>query len=144
MLPAKIDGKTRPIGKPEDWKESSGHCATIHVRDERIGELKFMKSAWEPDALEAGWMLAGARIHLGISAVQHPVVNLGIGPTPAEFDAVYTIKPMPDPQGRSMVRLTRFGPRKDGLAVYADAEVVGGDLAEAFARALEAIEAYAA
>lgn len=140
-----VDG--RPIGKPKGWDEKMfGHCATLHVRDDLVSGMNFMTSAWELDPLEAGWLLAGANVHLGINGrpeTPHPVVRMGIGEPPLEFLPVYTITspPVADPGGRTVIRVMRFSPKG---SVYADAYQGEAGIAEAFGRAVAAIEEFAA
>lgn len=142
MMPAKIEGESRPIGKPKGWDQAKdGHCATLHVRDQQIGGLAFMISAWEAGPLEPGYLLAGANVHLGISAPIHPVVNMGVGPVPEDFEPVYTIKPVPHPDAKKVIRVMRFSPKGP---IYADAFVGGAGIADAFGKAVAAIEEYAA
>lgn len=86
MIPGVIDRASKPIGAPENWDESKGSCATLHVRVEYDQGLRFLTSAWQPTQAEIAAINAGAMIHLGISAAQHPVVRMGVGPIPHEED----------------------------------------------------------
>lgn len=119
-----------------------GHCATIHVRDERQDGIAYMTSAWATEPLEAGWLLAGANVHLSISAPQHPVVAMTIGEPPEEFEPVYTITHLPHPQGRKAIRVMRYAPPR--LCVYADALLGDEGMAIAVAKAMGAIEDFIA
>lgn len=146
----RIDGaRTPPIGAPGNWtEESHGHCQALFVRDEVIEGLRFMRSAWEVGADEAGWLLAGANLQLGVSAPQHPVVNIGLGPTPPGLP-VHTIRQITDLKGRAMVRVTLYAPpnvesRKTGGTVWAEAEITSSGFIDAVREALASIELVAA
>lgn len=84
MLPQRIEGALdSPIGKPADWNaDKAGECLALHVREQMIGDYRFMVSAWEPSPGELAALVCGAPVHLGISAKQHPVVQLGVGDVP--------------------------------------------------------------
>ncbi len=84
MLMRRIEGATRVYGKPENWDdEQNGSCVALAVREEVHGGIRFMVSAWEPTPEELEAIKAGASIHLMISAPQHPVVAMTVGPVPA-------------------------------------------------------------
>lgn len=110
MRPVRIEGTARPLGAPKNWRDSSGHCGELFIRDENISGVHFMRSAWEPDSDEIGWLLAGAKIQLGISAPQHPVVQVGIGPCPETAEPVYTIRHITSEHGEPGIRMTMYIP----------------------------------
>lgn len=115
MTPVRIDGDAKPLGAPPDWKEADhGRCATLWVRMDDDNGLPFMRSAWEVTSEEAGLLLAGAKVQLGICAPAHPVVNLGLGPVPDDFPPPLTVEQFRLPTGAKAVRVTMYlpGPRK--------------------------------
>lgn len=49
MIPARIEGATRYLGKPANWvPEQDGECAHLAIRDEEQNGLPVMLSAWTP------------------------------------------------------------------------------------------------
>jgi len=144
VIPAKIEGDSRPIGAPSNWNEAeSGRCGALFVRHDVVGGLQFMTSAWEPDTNEIGWLLAGAKIQLGVSARQHPVVNLGVGDPPEDGLPVFTVRQSIDAEGKRSVRATIFIPPTDskgGAVAWADATVEGGSIGEAVGQAVDYAE----
>lgn len=147
MTPDVIEGG-RPIGKPKDWDEArDGKCSALHVRFDHHPGGTFMTSAWRPEADEIGWMLAGANIHLGISAPRHPVVNLGVAAPPSDGEPVWTIMPAADLNGSPSVLVTMYDPRagftRRGGTIWIQVEVKNGGLAASAAQAIAAIQAKA-
>lgn len=147
MTPDVIEGG-KPVGAPKGWdEERDGKCRTLQVRFDHEPAGTFMTSAWRPEADEVGWMLAGANMHLAISAPAHPVVRLGLGATPLEGEPVYTIRPAPELNGAPSVMVTMYAPRagltRRGGTVWCQIEVQHGDLAAATAQAITQIQAKA-
>jgi hypothetical protein len=149
VKPARIEGTTYPVGQPENWTEAThGPCQALHVREDDEGGLRVMRSAWEVESDEAGWLLAGANLQIGISAPRHPVVMMGLGPTPLEGQPVYTIRLITSLRGEPGVHVAMYAPKaglatKTGGKVWAEAAIVGGDLGEAVKEALAEIAAVA-
>ena len=72
-----------PIGAPKDWNEAEhGKCGGLFVRADPIDGLMFLRSAWQPSKTELAALNGGASVLLGVSGQSHPVVNMGVGPTP--------------------------------------------------------------
>ena len=79
MIPARISGCTRALGAPEGWTPASnGPCSGLAIRDERVGDIPSMVSAWEPTPAELRALRAGAKIHLRIAGTAHPPVMLSV------------------------------------------------------------------
>lgn len=142
MRSIKISGaEPKPLGAPPDWNpETSGHCAGLFVRRENIGGLPFMRSAWEVDAIEAAYLLAGASIGLGVQGHQHPVVNLGVLPLPDDFEPVIYSRRYTAPDGRPCLHVEMLiaadGPRR----IFSNVLIGDNGLAPAMALAVEQIE----
>jgi hypothetical protein len=140
MNPARIEGDAVPLGKPQDWQDDeNGHCSTLWVRHDLDRGVSFLRSAWEVEADEAGWMLAGAKLQLGIAGTAHPVVNLGLGPIPEDFTPPLTVQRMVTPSGFAAVRVVMYLPNK--MRVHADALLGSDGLAPAVSLAIVEIEA---
>jgi len=87
MLPARIEGSTRTLGKPANWDDQqNGKCAGLAIRDEMHGGLPYMVSAYTPTPEEIEALKAGASIHLYINGVVHPPVMLTVGKVPADLE----------------------------------------------------------
>lgn len=108
MNPVVIAGHEAVAGQPPDWDDSQGPCHGLPLRLDREGDLLFMRSAWQPTDVELAQLVAGATIELGISAPQHPVVQLGVGPIPHDPDIptkpVFILREMTDAAGQRMMR----------------------------------------
>lgn len=140
MRPAKIEGDARPIGAPANWDEGkAGRCGALFVRRETHGPYVFMTSAWEASADQAGWILAGAKVELGISAPQHPVVRMGTGPVTPDSLPVFTIRQCVTLDGKHTVRATMYAPPagdKSGGSAWGEV-TVDGDLVDAIRDAVK-------
>lgn len=79
MIPGRIAGANCDLGKPKDWDDSKGHCASLPVRRVEIDGVPVMISAWQPTPDELHKLLAGESVNLWIWGVSHPVVALGVG-----------------------------------------------------------------
>jgi hypothetical protein len=142
MRPARISGADpRPLGAPADWSEEThGHCGALFVRREVIAGIAYMRSAWEAEAPEAQALLAGARLTLGIAGHCHPVVQLGIGDLPADFEPVMTARRFADLKtGRPKVRVEMLFPHAGGRRGFVEVPV-DGELAAAVAAGVALIE----
>jgi hypothetical protein len=109
MNPAVIEGHVTVAGRPENWDESvQGKCHGLPLRLDLVGDLQFMRSAWEPSDDELARLIAGATIELGISAPQHPVVQMGVGAVPFDSEIgarpIYVIRDMTDADGARWCR----------------------------------------
>ena len=141
MNPAKIDGDAIPLGKPGNWSDDDhGRCATLWVRLDVDNGVPFMRSAWDVEAEEAGWLLAGAKMQLGICGTSHPVVNLGLGPIPEDFAPPLTVQQMIQPDGARSARVTMYLPSR--MRIFAEARIEDGGLGAAVAVAIHEIEAF--
>ena len=78
MIIKRIEGMTRNLGAPSDWKDSDPVCNSLPIRDQNIDGLNFMISAHEftPEELEK--VKNGATLYLYIQGENHPVVGLRI------------------------------------------------------------------
>jgi hypothetical protein len=143
MHKAVISGATREIGKPKGYDaELHGPCLSIHIRDETRSGLQFMTSAWACEPEEAGRLLAGANFELGVQGIKHPIVSVGVGAMPDDFEPVFTITYpcVVDPDGRKAIRVHRISPK---ASIYADAWIGEAGVPEAFGRALADIDRFA-
>ena len=141
MNPVRIDGATIPLGKPESWRdEENGKCSTLWVRSDVENGLPFLRSAWEVSTNEICLLLAGAKVQLGICTKQHPVVNMGLGPAPADYLPPLVVEQTVH-HGCAAVKVTMLLP--NGQAVKAEASVGGAGLGEAVKIAIDEIERFA-
>lgn len=140
MQPTRISGADpRPLGAPQDWNEADhGHCGGLFVRRENVEGLAFMRSAWEVTPVEAGLLLAGARLTLGVSGNCHPVVQLGVAEIPPDFEPVVYARRQTSVTGEAQVRVEMAFP-PDGRRGYSTVPVLGR-LCDAVAAGVEHIE----
>lgn len=140
MQPTRIkDAEPRPLGAPSDWNEAeNGHCGGLFVRREDVAGVPFMRSAWEASPADAGLLLAGARVHLGVAGLTHPVVQLSVGDLPPDFEPVVTARRFTAPSGTPMVRVEIVYP-PDGRRGYSSVPVLLG-LADAVSVGIQHIE----
>lgn len=133
MRPTRIAGADPlPLGAPPDWNEATdGPCSALFVRRENVAGVAFMRSAWEVDAAEAIYMLAGAKLTLGIAGQKHPVVALGIDPLPSDFEPVTMARRFTTPSGQAAVHVEMLFPYGGGQRAYANVLVADGGLAAA-------------
>ena len=136
------EGDAWPLGAPADWNpETMGHCSTLWVRSDIEGGVPFLRSAWEVEAQEAGWMLAGAKLQLGVCAPQHPVVNLGLGPIPDTFLPPLTVQQNVTTDGQRAARVTMYLP--GGKLIFAEVLLLDEyGLPRAVGEAISSIEDY--
>jgi len=79
MLPGRIQGHTRYLGKPPGWEpETDGDCAHLAVLDTDLGGLPIMMSVWEPTPKEIEALARGAKIVLTVVGTGHPPVALHV------------------------------------------------------------------
>ena len=65
MIVGRIDGATRELGKPAGWNDArDGKCLTLPVRDECVGGVHQMVSAWVPTPDEIARIAAGERANV--------------------------------------------------------------------------------
>lgn len=80
MIPLRIGGTTRYLGKPEGWEpETDGDCAHLAIQDAELptgGNV--MVSAWEPTPAELEAMKTGAPVYLQVYGTAHPPVMLWV------------------------------------------------------------------
>lgn len=144
MRAAVIAGFTACPGAPAGWDPAQqGHCQALPIREDVVNGVTFMRSAWETEAHEAALLFAGAKIHLGVSAAVHPVVNLAVRDLPDDFEPVVTARRFRCPIRGQCVRVEALFPKPpEGLRIFAERAVVSG-FTDAFASALTAIETLA-
>lgn len=109
MNPAVIQGHAHVAGQPDNWDESvMGRCQGLPIRFDAVAGLTFMRSAWTPTDEEIAHLVAGANVELGVSAPEHPVVQLGVGPVPHDPELparpVYIVRDMIDADGSRWCR----------------------------------------
>jgi hypothetical protein len=139
MIPAKIEGDAIRLGAPRDWSDAEyGKCGALWVRIDSVDGLPFMRSAWELEADEAGLLLAGAKVQLGICGTTHPVVQLGLGPLPEDFIPPLTVQQAVSPEGVKSVKVVMFVP--GGQRITAAATLGTDGLGPAVALAIGEIE----
>lgn len=78
MTPGNIKGATRALGKPTNWDDKDGECATLYVRDHRGAGPTIMQSAWYPSPEEIEQMIKGEPVILSIWGPSHPPVSLEV------------------------------------------------------------------
>lgn len=147
MIPARIPDHTRSLPKPDGWDdEANGPCATLYIRDAIDEESGFrvMQSAWEAVGEEAGWMVAGGHLQLGIVGSAHPPVSFATLLPPEDSPPAITMRPIIR-NGAQVLRVDMYVPaRSDPPAAAANywSEVAYGnrELWEAAAQGLQAIE----
>lgn len=147
MRAVRIDNALpKPLGAPEDWdRDANGHCSGLFIRPEIMDGVQFMRSAWEAAPEEAGLLLAGGKLILGISGTQHPVVNMGVAQLPDDFEPVVTARKIVTLGGTVGVRVdmlfsTPTEPKRGFVEValesrsYASAVAEGIELVEELAK----------
>jgi hypothetical protein len=85
MIAASIEGRTRYLGKPRDWRpEVDGPCGSLAIRDEitTAGAGAVMASAWEPTPEELDRLNRGAKVVLWVIGNVHPPVAVSVGSAP--------------------------------------------------------------
>lgn len=138
MNPVRIEGATIALGAPDVWdEEQHGRCSTLWVRSEVDGGLPFLRSAWEVSPSEVGLLLAGAKVHLGVCAKAHPVVNLGLGPIPEDFEPPLIVERTVH-HGAAAIRVSMFFP--NAQRVWAEAYVGPDGLGAAVKLAVDQVE----
>lgn len=151
MNPAVIEGWTAAPGAPKDWNpETHGRCSALPIRVEADNGLMWMRSAWSPTDGEVIAQMAGANIELGIGGGAHPVVQLGIGPLPADAkgDRIgFVVTRETDDDGAVWCRvLGLIGPHRfpTGMEIRRPGHVEQSlEFSDAAARLISAIEAHA-
>ena len=78
MIVKRIEGMTRNLGAPKDWKDTDPICNSLPIRDLELGGVQFMLSAWEATPYELELLNKGASIHLYVQGVVHPIVSVCI------------------------------------------------------------------
>lgn len=78
MIVKRIEGATRVLGAPADWKDDGATCVGLPVRDVVTSDGPFMISAWELTPKEVEALKGGASLHLWIRGTSHPVVALTV------------------------------------------------------------------
>lgn len=134
-----------PLGAPADWNEErDGHCGALFIKREPINGVAFMRSAWEIEPSEAGFLFAGARLILGVQGKTHPVVHMEIGELPADFETTVHARRFTDPTGAECVRVEMLFPfGRAGKRAFANVFLSGGTLAGAVATGVQEIEQFA-
>lgn len=84
MNPGKIAGANHIFGKPADWDESiKGSCAPLPTLNSPLPQGgSVLQSAWFPSPEEMEAMLQGCPVLLNVYGKNHPVVAIGVAPTP--------------------------------------------------------------
>ena len=128
MKPVVIEGSTHALGAPQQWdQEKNGRCSVLHIRAEVIQGIGFLRSAWEVEGREAGALLAGARLVLGIAGmpngdnqIAHPVVHLDMTEVPDDVPPTLTARQFAHPDGSPALHVEMiFGPGKCGVCTVA-------------------------
>lgn len=139
MQPAKIEGSTHTLRAPDGWDhENNGRCGALHVRAEEIEDTGFLRSAWDVNPDEAGWLLAGSKMVLGIAGPVHPVVHMVIPPPPEDHTPVVTARHVTLPDGTDAMRIDMFF--RGGKSAFAITKMGGLTRGEAIRDALDVIE----
>lgn len=72
------------LGAPDGWNpDAHGPCLGLPIRDEHLGDMPMMISAWEPTPDELAAIAAGAKVMLRIVGGGHPPVMVYVGDAPA-------------------------------------------------------------
>lgn len=142
MRSTRIEGADpKPLGAPRDWSEEThGHCGALFIRREKVDGMPFMRSSWEADAEESLRFLAGGTLHLGIQGTCHPVVQVGPGTLPEDFEPVMQGRRLIDPEGRPYVRVEMLFAYQGGRRAYAENYMKDGQFADTVARCVDQIE----
>lgn len=141
MRPVRISGADpKPLGAPADWSEERhGHCGGLFIRRERIDGVHYMRSAWETEPNEAALLFAGARLTLGVAGQEHPVVQLGVGNLPPDFEPTVMARRFTHIDGRPCVRVEMLFPHAGGRRGFCE-QHVDGTLADAVSTGVTRIE----
>ncbi len=127
---------TAPPGRPD--------VVTLFVRSEVVGGIQMLRSAWSVEQAEAGLLLAGAKVLLGIGAEVHPVVNLTVADLPEDFEPVITARRYHCADRGMVARVEGVFPCPPfGLKVWAERPIEEGKFSAAFAEAMEGVETMA-
>jgi hypothetical protein len=78
MIVKRIEGATRVLGAPPDWKDDGASCVGLPVRDVLTDQGPFMVSAWEPTPAELEALKNGASLQLWVRGTGHPAVCLEV------------------------------------------------------------------
>lgn len=73
MIIGRIAGCTMELGKPADWDDSKGECASLPVRVEQTNQGQCLTSAWYPTKEELALLLAGEPVLLSVFGGHPPV-----------------------------------------------------------------------
>jgi hypothetical protein len=150
MRPTIIPDHTRKMTPPKDWDQSKGAIGTLYVRDELDAGIQRMRSAWEPEGNEAGWLIAGGHLHVSIAGHTHPVIALAAQLPPEDSPVMITAQPIvKEVGGKPAVRVEMYFPAtSDPVAIakhgWAEIDLEGISLAEATASGILAIQSMVA
>lgn len=80
MLIGRIEGATRYLGAPVDWKpDEAGTCGHLAIADVPAADGgNWQVSAWMPTPKEIEAIAAGEPVYLYIYGRSHPVVGMGV------------------------------------------------------------------
>jgi hypothetical protein len=135
MQPAIIQGHNRTFSAPS----GCGGVGTLFVRAETDDGLYLLRSAWEAEQGEVGFLLAGAKLHLGINAQIHPIVNLRVSDLPEDFQPVMTARRLNCPARGPIARVEAIIPHPPhGLRIWVERPILDG-FAAAFVEGVVAI-----
>lgn len=75
MIPNRIEGATRYLGAPPNWRWEDGTCDHLAIRDEQLdGQTPAMISSWEPSPEELQKLNEGKPVYLQVLGSRHPPV----------------------------------------------------------------------
>jgi hypothetical protein len=80
MLIGRIEGATRYLGAPKDWKpDKDGTCGHLAIRDiPAESGANVMVSAWMPTPAEVAAIQRGEPVYLYVWGAGHPPVYVGV------------------------------------------------------------------
>lgn len=145
MNPTRIPNATREMGPPKDHdSERDGPIRHLAVRDESHCGVHFIVSACETEAEEAGWLLAGGRVHAGLSVPQQPVMNMRVAMPGEDAPPVFTLRHTGCAEFPNRIRLEGFYPAQTegsipSFKAFADHDNGGDDLPSATAECMRAV-----
>lgn len=141
--PARIDNALpKPLAAPADWDPATnGHCAGLFIRVDQSDGLTYMRSAWDVQHDETLHLLAGAKMVLGISGIQHPVVNMAVDQLPEDFQPAYTVRQIVTLGGIAAARVEGLYPAKGRpQRIFVEEPIDAAGLSITVGRAIDKIE----
>lgn len=146
MRAVRIPNHTRSLKAPVDWGDKSqGHCSDLLVRDIEVEGQKYMLTAWQAEGEEAGWLLAGGQLRLGVSGSVHPVVYFEPRLPAEDGPPVWVVEHAATPEAPNRVKVTKYIPARSetyhpAMRCYATHDCEDGETHTSVALCMREIE----